>query len=128
MGSWTVVSLWRYSRGGVAWWWNMATVRQGASAFSRAVMPSLRKECFQASRLETSGTLLESTLTWQTTPTGSSARAGKAARTAARRRESGRCGMIKLRGSQQAGWSVCYGTLVSEQVGKWGLGCADVRK
>src|SRR5690349_9775440 len=31
-------------------------------------MPSLRNDCFHASRLETSGTLSESTLMWQTTP------------------------------------------------------------
>src|SRR5262249_19296079 len=110
------VSRWRYSLGGASWCWNMTAVRQAVRAFSWSVMPSLRKERFQASRLETSGTLSESTLTWQTTPAGSSARA-EAAR-AARRRKSERCGMIDLRGSQLAGWGFCYGTPVSEQAGK----------
>src|SRR5436190_21746266 len=39
-----------------------------AFAFSSSDMPSLMKDRFQASRLETSSTLSERTLTWETMP------------------------------------------------------------
>src|SRR6185295_1015797 len=48
--------------------WNMETVFQTAIAFSSSLIPSLMKDFFQASSVPTSGTWLETTLIWQTTP------------------------------------------------------------
>ena len=61
-------SLWRSSSAELSWCWNIATVLQTAIAFSSSLIPSLMKDFFHASSVETSGTLPDVTLTWQTTP------------------------------------------------------------
>src|SRR5688572_25244853 len=64
-------SLWSSSFTELFWCWNMVIVRQIASALSSSVILSVMIDFFQASRVDTSGTLSETTLMWLTTPGGS---------------------------------------------------------
>src|SRR3954469_9290424 len=73
----------------------MTTVRHAARALSRSLMPSLRKDFFQASMLETSATLSETTLMLQTTPACSPG-SGAAGARGSRRRKTRQEDMVRL--------------------------------
>src|SRR5262245_41966727 len=103
----------------------MTTVRQAARALSGSVIVSLRKDRFHAATLETSGTLSESTRTWQTTPTGGSPRGGSSAKTgaeAAARRARARVSVRDMLALLYGSWSARRGVGEAGQVGLVGEG------